>query len=220
MRDGNNIREVESLGVDLIGMIFYAKSPRYVGARSSYLPRKAKSVGVFVDAEPQDIIALIKDYGLSAVQLHGHESPGYIRALRQALGEAGFANYIPEQAFGETGHAPRTIKIMKAVGISDVHSLDGLDAYEGLADAFVFDTKTPKMGGSGKAFDHSLLQNYHGNTPFLLSGGLSLDNAQEILSFVHPALLGYDLNSRFEIAPALKDTTRLRQFIELARKND
>lgn len=219
MRDGDNIREVESLGVDLIGMIFYAKSPRYVGERPSFLPRKAKSVGVFVDAGPQDIIAHVKNYDLSAVQLHGHESPEYIRALRQALCEAGFTNRIPEQALGEADSAPCTIKILKAVGISDEHSLDGLDAYEGLIDAFVFDTKTPKMGGSGKAFNHSLLRHYHGHTPFLLSGGLSLDNAQEILSFAHPALLGYDLNSRFETAPALKDTARLRQFIELARQN-
>lgn len=217
MRDGDNIRQIESLGVDLIGMIFYAKSPRYVAMRPSYLPQKAKSVGVFVDAEPQDIIAHIEDYGLSAVQLHGHETPDYIRALRQALSNADTATHTRKEAFGDTNHP---LRIIKAVGISDEHSLDNLDAYEGLIGAFVFDTKSPQMGGSGKAFDHSLLKGYHGHTPFLLSGGLSIENAEEILSFTHPALLGYDLNSRFETAPALKDPARVRRFIELARKKD
>lgn len=217
MRDGDNIREIESLGVDLIGMIFYEKSPRYVSEKPAYLPQRAKSVGVFVDAEPQEIIARVRDYGLSAIQLHGHESPDYIRALKQALGEAGIATHASTQANGENNPSLPAIKILKAIGISDEHSLEGLDAYEELIDAFVFDTKTPKKGGSGKAFNHSLLKYYHGHTPFLLSGGLSLDNAEEIIKFRHPALFGLDLNSRFEIAPAIKDPSLVQKFLKLIR---
>lgn len=274
MRDGNNIREIEALGVDLIGMIFYEKSPRYVSERPTYLPHKAKSVGVFVDAEPQEIISRVRDYGLGAIQLHGHESPTYIRHLKQALGEADTSSRTEMQELGEAITSSRTemqelgeaitsshtemqelgeaetssrtemqelgeaiissrtemqakdgnspslpaIKIIKAIGISDEHSLDGLEEYDELVDAFVFDTYTPQKGGSGETFNHSLLKEYHGRTPFLLSGGLSLNNAAEILSLRHPKLIGFDINSRFETAPAQKDPARVRQFVEMVKK--
>lgn len=220
MRQGDNIRRIEALGVDMIGMIFYPISPRYVSERPSYLPQKAKRVGVFVDAGIEDILAHVHDYGLGGIQLHGHETPDFVRELKQALGGAGVAVEATRAALGDAGNALRTIKILKAVGISNENSLNGLEDYEGLIDAFVFDTKTPKMGGSGRTFDHSVLSHYHGSTPFLLSGGLSLENADEILRFAHPALIGYDLNSRFETAPALKDPDRVRRFIEMTKAGE
>ena len=77
-----------------------------------------------------------------------------------------------------------------------------------------FDTRCPTVGGSGRTFDWDVLQNYHGHTPFFLSGGIGPDSADRLRNFSHPAWAGVDLNSRFETAPALKDVGLLADFIK------
>ena len=86
--------------------------------------------------------------------------------------------------------------------------------YEGLVEYFLFDTKCPSVGGSGQQFDWSVLSAYDGSTPFLLSGGIGPDDAERIKSFHHPQCIGIDLNSRFELAPGLKDVIKLQAFIK------
>ena len=81
MRDPENIRTVEALGVDLMGFIFWPKSKRYVSERPDYLPTKAKRVGVFVDESIEKVRHIARDYALDFIQLHGHETPDYIQAL-------------------------------------------------------------------------------------------------------------------------------------------
>ena len=76
-----------------------------------------------------------------------------------------------------------------------------------------FDTKGKAVGGNGEKFDWSVLAAYHGNTPFLLSGGIGPDDASSILSFHHEMCIGIDLNSRFELSPGLKDIHKLKSFI-------
>ena len=75
MRDAENIREVEALGIDLMGFIFWPKSSRYVSERPFYMPAQCKRVGVFVDASIDDILQHIAYYALDLVQLHGHGAP-------------------------------------------------------------------------------------------------------------------------------------------------
>ena len=195
MRDAHNIREVEALGVDWIGMIFYPRSPRYVSTvPADGRMRRAKRVAVFVDAPFADICKTVRVFSFDLVQLHGKESPQLCRNLREAL---------------------PGVKIVKAFSVKDADSLLEVAQYEGLADYYLFDTHCgDARGGSGRTFDHAILQGYTGSTPFLLSGGLSPDNAVEVKSFTHPMLAGYDLNSCFETAPALKDPTLIRQFLE------
>ena len=107
------------------------------------------------------------------------------------------------------------ISCMTSFSVKDADSLLEVAQYEGLADYYLFDTHCGDVrGGSGRTFDHAILQGYTGSTPFLLSGGLSPDNAGEVKSFTHPMLAGYDLNSCFETAPALKDPTLIRQFLD------
>ena len=86
MRDPANIRAIEALGVDWLGLIFYPPSPRYVSTKPDYLPQRAKSVGVFVDADITTITRKIADYGLRLVQLHGNESPDQCREQRRWRG--------------------------------------------------------------------------------------------------------------------------------------
>ncbi|MBO4729967.1 MAG: phosphoribosylanthranilate isomerase [Bacteroidaceae bacterium] len=194
MRLGQNIREIEALGVDWIGLIFYPPSPRYVATMPDYLPTRAKRVGVFVDESTDSICQHITDFGLQMVQLHGNESPEQCVELKTAMPH---------------------IKVIKAFSIRNTESLTPTTQYEkcGAVDYFLFDTYCETRGGSGNTFDHSLLQHYHGHTPFLLSGGLSPEHAAEIKVFTHPMLVGYDLNSRFETAPAVKDPKLVEQFL-------
>ena len=192
MREPDNIRAVEQLGADWLGFIFWPRSSRYVSERPSYLPQQAKRVGVFVDADMEDVLQHIADYGLHIVQLHGKESPDYIQALRTA--------------------APATL-VIKALNVATPADLEQTKAYEGLVDYFLFDTKGPSVGGNGTQFDWTVLDAYHGMTPFLLSGGIGPDDASRVSAFRHPRLAGIDLNSRFEQSPALMDVNLLRRFL-------
>ena len=199
MRDADNIREVEKLGIDWMGFIFWPKSSRYVSARPAYLPQKCKRVGVFVNATIDDIRQHIADYSLDIVQLHGHESTDSIRSLRSLCGDA--------------------ISIIKAFNIATKEDLEATTSYEGLADYFLFDTKGPSVGGNGDKFDWSVLEAYNGDTPFLLSGGIGPDDAERILDYHHPKCIGVDLNSRFEIEPGIKDITKLKTFLNYGKQD-
>lgn len=199
MREAENIRAVEALGVDWMGFIFWEHSSRCVSQRPAYLPTRAKRVGVFVDASLDVVCQHVEAFGLDVVQLHGSESPAYLRDLRNALAGA--------------------VLIVKAFSIATRDDLSQTSLYEGLADYFLFDTKAQLVGGNGRKFDWSVLAHYDGSTPFLLSGGIGPDDASRLSAFSHPRLAGIDLNSRFEAAPALKNVELLKQFLYDIQQN-
>ena len=218
MRQADNIRAVEALGVDWMGFIFWPRSSRYVSERPAYLPTRCRRVGVFVDATADEVLARVADFGLNAVQLHGHESPAYLATLRTestamlrtlrtestALLRAGAS--VPDGS-------PSGLTLIKALSVATPADLAPAADYEGLADYLLFDTKGERAGGNGRQFDWSVLDHYHGTTPFLLSGGIGPDDGQRLAAFHHPQCVGIDLNSRFELAPALKDIEKLKTFI-------
>ena len=193
MREAENIRAVEALGIDLMGFIFWPKSSRYVNERPAYLPTQCKRVGVFVNASIEEIMQKVQDYALDYIQLHGSESPEYAQRLRSVYGDS--------------------VAVIKAFNIATKEDLEATKSYEGLADYFLFDTKAQLPGGSGQQFDWSVLADYDGETPFLLSGGIGPDDAERVKSYYHPKCAGIDLNSRFELAPGLKDVKKLKEFI-------
>ena len=199
MREAENIRAVEALGVDWMGFIFWEHSSRNVCQRPAYLPTRAKRVGVFVDA-PLDVVCQhVEAFGLDVVQLHGSESPTYLRDLRFSC--------------------DARLLIVKAFSIATRDDLLQTSLYEGLADYFLFDTKAQLVGGNGRKFDWTVLAHYDGSTPFLLSGGIGPDDASRLSAFSHPRLAGIDLNSRFEISPALKNVELLKQFLYDIQQN-
>lgn len=212
MRDAQNIREVSQLGVDMIGMVFYPKSPRYVEMQSSHagiIPdyvkediniKSAKSparVGVFVDDMVQNIVTRVVNYHLDYVQLHGNEPREMCENLRLTLD--------PDIRPG--------IKIIKAISVSDASDIQKYKEYVGAVDLFLFDTKCKTVGGSGQQFDWQVLEQYDGEVPFLLSGGIGPENASRLHAFHHPKCIGIDLNSRFEIKPGVKDVEKLKGFL-------
>ena len=188
MRDAENIREVEALGIDLMGFIFWPKSSRYVSERPAYLPTNCKCVGVFVDEDIETVRRIADDYALEFIQLHGHESADYCAQLKG-------------------------LKLIKAISVSGQDDIATYKTYEGLVDYFLFDTKCPSVGGSGQQFDWSALSAYDGNTPFLLSGGIGPDDAERLRASHREKCVGIDLNSRFEIGPGLKDINKLKDFL-------
>ncbi|SNU04358.1 phosphoribosylanthranilate isomerase [Prevotellaceae bacterium MN60] len=265
MRDADNIRAVEALGADWMGFIFWPGSKRYVAEPPTYLPLKAKRVGVFVDATINDILQHVAGYRLDAIQLHGNESPDFLRALRTALHAphdscscpvcSGRTALASHHASHVAGGSPAYICLIKAFSIATPRDLAATEAYAGLADYFLFDTKAAPVpdaftsgspmakaapvpdgspsgspvakvaapslpGGTGCQFDWSILSAYHGNTPFLLSGGIGANDAQRLRAlraldgFPIEQCVGIDLNSRFEVAPALKDINKLKEFIK------
>lgn len=197
MREGTNIREVESLGIDWLGFIFWPKSSRYVSMCPDYLPRNAKRAGVFVDEHLDSVKKRADDYALNLIQLHGSESPDYIRTLKNP-----------------SSCTPLTFSIIKAFNIATKDDLEQTKDYEGLVDYFLFDTKGTSVGGNGVQFDWDVLADYHGQTPFLLSGGIGPEDTERIRAFQHPQCIGIDLNSRFELSPGLKDVAALRRFLD------
>lgn len=217
MREPDNIRAVESLGVDMLGFIFYPESSRFVSmisSRAGIIPDYAlpglsagnisvcpKRVGVFVDDMPQNIVTRVYNYELDYVQLHGDESPVMIDNLRRTID--------PDIHPG--------IQIIKALSIREKDDIKRWRDYQGHADMLLFDTKCDGYGGSGDKFDWSMLDEYDGDIPFLLSGGIGPEDADAIKGITHPMFAGVDLNSRFEISPALKDVEKLSNFIDKLR---
>lgn len=198
MRDEENIRNLEKLDIDLMGFIFHAVSPRYAGKKLGYIPSRINNVGVFVDQNHQIIRERAEDNHLEIIQLHGSEPPWYCINLK------------------EEGY-----KIIKAFGIDKDGFIPNaqLHAYKGKCDYYLFDTKTKQYGGSGKKFNWSKLKDYQGETPFILSGGISPEDVDEIKSFSHPQFAGIDINSRFEVAPGLKDIELIEKFIKQIRQD-
>jgi phosphoribosylanthranilate isomerase len=110
------------------------------------------------------------------------------------------------------------MKIIKAISVSTAGDIQKYKEYVGAVDYFLFDTKCKTVGGSGQQFDWQVLDEYDGDVPFLLSGGIGPEDASRILSFHHPRCVGIDLNSRFEIEPGLKDVEKLKEFLLKVKK--
>ena len=187
-----NIQEVADLEPDFMGFIFHPKSPRNVeGVLSPVDLREVKShkVGVFVQKDLEELIAIADQYQLQFVQLHGSESPQYCEKVAKA-----------------------DINIIKVFSIAEPNDFDLVNDFIGLADFFLFDTKLPNAhGGHGVSFDWNMLKHYTGDTPFLLAGGISLENFDELQKIEHQSFAGIDVNSKFEIEPGLKNIPLLRQ---------
>lgn len=219
MRDPENIRAVKELGIDFMGLIFWPKSPRYVSSipvHAGIIPdaadesvlsssvaehHKPAIVGVFVNEMPQTVITHAYNYRLDYIQLHGNESPIYIDNLKRTL----VPDILPN------------VKIIKALSIREADDVKRWREYEGHVDMLLFDTKCKCVGGSGEQFDWSVLEQYDGDIPFLLSGGIGPDDVERVKAFDHPMCVGIDLNSRFETAPAMKDAEALRSFLNALR---
>ncbi len=216
MKFPENIEEVALLQPDYLGFIFYEKSPRNFEGKISEIPNTIKKTGVFVDASIDFIIEKIKQHDFKAIQLHGNESAVYCQDLKDALisGDSPHRFSKPVKSSEDD-----TIQIWKVFSIKDTFDFDVLKPYEGIVDCFLFDTKGKEKGGNGYTFDWSVLKDYSSSTPFILSGGIGIEEIGSVLSFLKQPeskyLYAIDVNSRFEIQPGLKNIEELKEFKKL-----
>ncbi|WP_010251583.1 phosphoribosylanthranilate isomerase [Myroides injenensis] len=200
MREIENIKAITSLDIDYIGFIFYSKSKRFIGLNYppeaiEEIPNNIQKVGVFVNEEKETVFKTVKKYKLDYIQLHGNESSEDCK-------------FYKDQA----------IKVIKAISINSKSDFKQLPIYEDYCDIFLLDTKTPDYGGSGNSFDWTLLQYYNSSTPFLLSGGLGIENINEAIQLITDSrLIGFDLNSQLEDKPALKNKEKTKKIIKIIK---
>lgn len=194
MRDPKNILDVAAIHPDFMGFIFYEQSKRFVGKNFRIpreFPQEIQRVGVFVNESVEGILRLVKKHQLDFVQLHGDEPVQVCETLK------------------------KEIKLIKVFRVDDDFDFDMTKEFEGLADFFMFDTKTSGYGGSGKSFDWSLLRKYRQSTPFFLSGGLSIDNVKRVVALEDTNLFAVDFNSGTETAPGLKDPVMVHSIFQI-----
>lgn len=197
----NVLQLIQQVSPDLMGMIFYEKSPRFVEQNnidvSFFKSLPIGKVGVFVNASLAYVLQKVEAYGLAYVQLHGDEDLEYTRRLRSAS----------------------SVKIIKVVRVGDEVDWHALRELEAVVDLFLFDTQTEKFGGSGKQFDWSILERYPFQKDFLLSGGVNSGSLGTIqaLAIKQPHLIGVDINSKFENESGKKDINKVKAFVEQCR---
>ena len=191
LREIKNLGELDDVQIHFVGLNFYHKSKRFIDHTQAYLLSNYKrhpKVGVFVNARSRYLLDMAKIYGLAYVQLHGNESVEYVEKIR------------------------KEVKVIKVFSIQSKEDFETVNQFKN-CDYFLFDTKTPDYGGSGKMFDWSLLSHYKGDTPFFLAGGIGMNSLEEIKKLNHPALHGLDINSAFEVSPGLKDVELIVKFL-------
>jgi phosphoribosylanthranilate isomerase len=191
--EAENLAEVGLLGVQFLGRIFHAPSPRDVGNEVAVSTNTAQ-VGVFVNTSTSQIMKMVEKHGFSTVQLHGSEPISQLKELRA-----------------------KGLKIIKAISVGETFPTSAVGEYAPYCDYLLFDTKGKSAGGNGVLFNWDLLKEYSQTTPFLLSGGIGPTNADQIKSISHTAFAGVDLNSGFETSPGIKNIELLKEFLHEIR---
>jgi len=194
-----NMLEIATASPDLMGFIFYPRSPRFVGAHPdpelfSLVPGHIEKVAVMVDEEPEQMIRLAETHGITTLQLHGNESPGLCGILKA-----------------------RGLRVIKAVSADAIADAGTLEAYREETDLILVDTPTAAFGGSGRKFNWEALSGIPGDMDFFLSGGIDPEDCRALKEFSHPALVGVDINSRFEQLPGIKESRLVSEFINCLR---
>ncbi|MEN8775448.1 MAG: phosphoribosylanthranilate isomerase [Polaribacter sp.] len=218
MKFTENMQQVAALQPDYLGFIFYEKSKRNFEGIIPELPKEIKKTGVFVNEYIEIVVSLVEEYRLDAIQLHGDESVSYILDLKQQLANnrALFIEENKQIKKKKNQHyiSKKEVEIIKVFGIKDEFNFSALQPYLDVVDYFLFDTKGKERGGNGVKFDWSVLENYPYKKPFFLSGGISLNDLEQLQIVLKSNLPIYalDVNSKFESKPGVKKTEELEKF--------
>ena len=190
-------------GADMVGFVFFPPSPRHLDERLAetlgrHVADRARKVALTVNADDALLATIIDTLKPDFLQLHGHEPPDRVSAVKRRFGRA----------------------VIKAIPIGAPGDLRCVDDYAGVADYVLFDARPPRAatrpGGLGSAFDWGLLENLDPGVPFMLSGGLDPENVARALALTRPQ--GVDVSSGVERAAGEKDPDKIRAFIRAARE--
>ena len=211
----DQIQELISLNTDFLGFIFYEKSPRFVLNHLSLeeiseINHQGK-VGVFVNETVEKIVEISEKAKLNFIQLHGDEDEEFVKKLRLSLS--------------------KNIKIIKVIRIgndfekfkNEISKISNLTRGEAeLSEAksqisnLLFDTDSKAFGGTGKSFDWQILNEIEIPIPYFLSGGISLENLEN-LKILNQKPLVLDINSKFETESGIKDLEKIKTFKSLLK---
>ena len=190
-------------GADFIGVVFYEKSPRHLTLERAaeilqFVPAEVQRVGLFVDPDMALLNAVMNHVRLDLFQFHGQEAPDRVEEVRLEFG----------------------MPVIKAVGVSGPADLDAALVYAGVADWLLFDAKPAagldRPGGNARSFDWSMLKGRQWACPWLLAGGLTVDNVAEAIRLSGAEAV--DVSSGVESAPGVKDPALIAQFIAAAKQ--
>ena len=182
-------------GAGHVGFVFFARSPRDIAperAGGLQTPDMIGRVGVFVDPDDAFLAYAVKDARLSAIQLHGDESPERAAAIRTRFG----------------------VEVWKAVPVRTRADLDIARGYRAAVDRILYDARTPKgdlPGGIGLRFDWKLLDGFSHPLPWALSGGLDAANVADAIAITGAPIV--DVSSGVESAPGIKDVDKIAAFL-------
>lgn len=193
MGSAENIQQIAALQPDYLGFIFFEKSARNFTGEIPEIASTIKKTGVFVNASFDFIQQKIKQYGFKAVQLHGEENPEFCQKVK-AL----------------------NVEVFKVFSMKSNFDFSILKPFETSVDYFLFDTKGENPGGNGFVFDWEILKKYNSEIPFILSGGIGIQEVDALKDLMQLNLPIYalDINSKFEIQPALKNAALVNEFID------
>lgn len=198
VKDASNYEELVSLNPEFIGLNFYKKSPRYIGAEKRFLKNEATALtGVFVDEDIITVQQHARNHNLDYLQLHGNETADFCSQLKAA--------------------GNKVIKVFRVGGDFDFTLLE---PYLEHCEFFLFDTAGRQPGGNGKVFNWELLNYYPYKKPYFLAGGLSPENMHEVLKLDLPQLFALDINSGFEDEPGVKNINKVKELKELLTTHD
>jgi phosphoribosylanthranilate isomerase len=194
LTEPDSLRTAVEAGARFVGFVFYEPSVRNVSVDTAYelvqmLPTGVRAVGLFVDPSDEFLQAVCGRVQLDMVQLHGGESARRVAEVKALTG----------------------CQVMKAIPVAEGLDMDAVRAYEAHADWILFDTPSAGHGGSGQAFDWSILAGYEGAKPWMLAGGLTVDNVGEALAQLSPTAV--DVSSGVEKSRGVKDESQIRAFI-------
>ncbi len=195
LTDEKNYLELREYPIDIFGFIFYDKSPRYIlsNPNHSFIKKIKNKVAVFVNEKIDTVFNILETYNFSYVQLHGNESSNYVMKLKK-----------------------KGVKVIRSYLIKNIEDYKNINMNMESVDYYLFDYRSDKYGGSGKTFDWNILNNKDIDKPFFLSGGLSLDNINNINMIKdNTNLYGLDLNSKFEKSPGIKDIKKINKLFNL-----
>ena len=188
-------------GATHIGLVHYPPSPRHVtleqaAALRSRTPNRVKIVLLLVNEQPQPTALAIQAVKPDVVQFHGSETPEWLALLKQ--------------------NTP--LEIWKAIGVSGIDNLERAQRYKDAAHRLLYDAPAKKLpGGTGLAFDWSLLAQFRHTMPWGLAGGLTPDNVAEAIRTTGAELV--DASSGLERAPGVKDIAKIEAFCRAARES-
>ena len=198
----DDVRACADAGANYMGLVFFEKSPRNISidaARALALaaPLGLAKVALVVNPSDAELDAITETVPLDMLQLHGKETPERVSEVKARYG----------------------LPVMKAVGIADSDDLPKLESYFGVADQILVDAKPPKggelPGGNGLSFDWRLIAGRRWPCPWMLAGGLTVENVSEAVRMTGAQQV--DVSSGVEDAPGQKSAELIQNFVRASR---